>query len=309
MRHRIVITEPLHPDALAWLRERCEVVEVKFEDAAALAEALQTADGLVVRTYTQVNEELVTQAPRLKVVGRAGVGLDNVDVEACRGRGVQVVSTPEANTTAVVEYVFAQVFAVVRPLTPLTGALPASQWRALRDSSITPRELSEMTLGILGLGRIGKAVARVGETLFGRVIYHDLVEIPERERLGAAPVSREELLRESDVLTIHVDGRASNRNLIDSTVCALLRPDVIFINASRGFVVDAATLALFLKANPKATAMLDVHEPEPIRADYPLLGLPNAKLFPHIGAATARAKANMSWVVKDVWAALEGSEP
>lgn len=304
MRPRIVITEPLQPEAVAWLRERCDVIEIPFEDEASLSEALQDADGLIVRTYTRVNEQLLNETTRLRVVGRAGVGLDNIDLEACAAWGVQVVHTPEANTTAVVEFVFAQLFSVLRPLRPLECALEAEAWRALRDASITPREMSDMTLGIVGFGRIGKAVAHVGEALFGRVIYHDLIEIPEAERGAATPVSYDELCASSAALTVHVDGRLSNRGLLSADAFAKMKPDVVFINASRGFVADAPALAAFLKANPNATAMLDVHEPEPFASDYPLLGLPNAQLFPHIGAATARAKANMSWVVKDVWAAL-----
>lgn len=307
-RPRVVVTEPLHAEALAWLRERCDVVEVQFEDGPALREAIADADGLVVRTYTRVDETLLGLAPNLKVVGRAGVGVDNIDVEACRRRGVRVVNTPEANTTAVVEYIWSQIFEVVRPIQPLTHALPPAQWRTLRDQSLAERELSEMTLGIWGLGRIGKAVARVAERLMGRVLYHDLLEIPPAERCGAAPVTREELTTTSDILTIHVDGRAENRNLIDDRICSSLRRDVVLVNVSRGYVVEPAALARFLRANPAARAIIDVHEPEPIRSDSPLLGLPNAKLTAHVAAATKRAKVNMSWVVRDVCAALAKSQ-
>ena len=169
---------------------------------------------------------------------------------------------------------------------------------------------SELTLGILGFGRIGSAVARVGAALDMRVLYNDLIEVPAPKRSGAEPVSFERLLAESDVLTVHVDYRPENRHLLNAAAFARLKPGVLFLNTSRGFVVDPAALAAFLKANPKAQAMLDVHDPsEPIRADYPLLGLPNARLTPHLASGTEKAKRNMSWVVRDVWRVLSGEAP
>lgn len=311
MGHPVVlITEPLDAEALAWLGERCDITHCQSADPASLNVALAQADALIVRTYTRVDGAMLDRAPKLRVVGRAGVGVDNIDLEACKARGIAVVNTPQANTSAVVEYVFAMIFSVLRPVARVESAIPEDEWRRWRDELITQRELSELTLGILGLGRIGKAVARVGVALADRVIYHDLVEIPEEVRAGAEPVSRERLLGESDILTIHVDGRASNRHLIDAPALASVKQDVLVINASRGFVVDAVALSAFLREHPRASAILDVHDPEPIGADSPLLGLPNAILTPHIGAATRRAKRNMSWVVKGVWEALRngGSE-
>ncbi|RMH25933.1 MAG: 3-phosphoglycerate dehydrogenase, partial [Planctomycetota bacterium] len=297
----VAITEPLDEDAAAWLADRCEVVLAPCGDDGALGAALERADALIVRTYTRVDAALLARAPRLRVVGRAGVGLDNIDLRACRTRGVEVVHTPGANTAAVVEFVWSAVFASVRPIDPLERALPADAWRARRDTGLAPRELAGLTLGVLGLGRIGSAVARVGGTLMGRVIYHDLREIPATQRAGAEAVSRDGLLAESDILTVHVDGRASNRGLIGAGACARLRPEVIFINTSRGFVVDRPALAAFLRANPEARALLDVHDPEPIPPGDPLWGLPNARLTAHVAAATVPAKRAMSRVVERVW--------
>jgi phosphoglycerate dehydrogenase-like enzyme len=307
-RPAVLITEPLDADALAWLNERCDLTHVEDADPSSLNAALTEADAIIVRTYTRVDAAMLSKAPRLSVVGRAGVGVDNVDLDACKARGITVINTPQANTSAVVEYVFAMIFNVLRPAVRVERAIAEDEWRQWRDELITPRELSESTLGILGLGRIGQAVSKVGAELAGRVIYHDLVEIPRELRSGAEPVNRERMLAESDILTIHVDGRAANRNLIGAGALASVKHDVIFINASRGFVVDSPALSAFLCEHPRATAILDVHDPEPVGANSPLLGLPNAILTPHVGAATRRAKRNMSWVVKDVWAALEKSD-
>ncbi|MGE3109905.1 MAG: NAD(P)-dependent oxidoreductase [Phycisphaerales bacterium] len=302
----VIQTEHLDPDAAAWLARRCQLVVCPSEDEPRFGHLLATADALLIRTYTQVNAALLARAPRLRAVARAGVGLDNVDQDACRARGIAVLSTPDANTRAVVEYVTSLMLDALRPRTRLQRALPTGEWKKLRESLIAPRQLSDLTFGILGLGRIGSQVARVAASLNMRVIFNDLVEIPTPRRCGAAPVPLDALLADADVLTIHVDGRAANRHFVGADFLASLKPDVLLINTSRGFVIDPPALAGFLRAHPAATAALDVHEPEPFDAAYPLLGIPNAVLTPHIAAATTTAHRNMSWVVKDLWHALSG---
>jgi D-3-phosphoglycerate dehydrogenase len=308
-RPLVIQTEHLDAEAASWLAERTDLREVPFSDVGALEAALPRASGLVVRTYTKVDAAMLGKAPLLRVVARAGVGLDNVDVAACRARGVEVVYTPDANSTAVVELVFAVTLDAIRPRLFLDAPLDHTRWAIVRKDLIARRQLEEMTLGVLGLGRVGTRVARVGSAFGMRVLYHDLRDIAEHERAGAKSVAFERLLAESDVLTVHVDGRSDNRMLLGSNQFVKLKPDAIFINASRGMVVDHAALAKFLTAHPAASAILDVHEPEPIASDNPLLGLKNAHLMPHIGAATAKAHANMSWVVRDVWRVLSDDRP
>jgi phosphoglycerate dehydrogenase-like enzyme len=302
------LTEQLDRNAESWLRERCDVERCPVEDGARLRERSKDAQGLIVRTYTRVDAALLDAAPRLTVVGRAGVGLDNIDVAECRRRGIEVVHTPDANGDAVAEYVFATLLAEARPMQYLDAAIGAEAWHALRKRVVMPRQLREMTLGILGLGKIGQRVARIARGFEMPAIYHDLVEIPDARRHGAVPVSRDELLARADVLTIHVDHRASNRHLINTTALALMKPEMILINTSRGMVVDHVALAGFLRRNADARAMLDVHEPEPIDPANPLLGMANAKLAPHLAAATRLAHSNMSWVVRDVWRVLCGEK-
>lgn len=304
----VVQTEPIDAHAAAWLADRCEVVQCSSDDATRFGELLARADGLLIRTYTNVDAAMLAGAPKLKVVARAGVGLDNVDVAACAARGVTVVSTPGANTRAVVELVTAFMLDALRPRKCLERAIGKPEWGALRKGQIARRQLCDLTLGIVGFGRVGSAVARVGAAMDMRVMYNDLLEIPAERRFGATPASFAEVCSHADVLTIHVDGRAENRHLIGD-VLDTCKVDVVFINTSRGFVVDAAKLAAFLRQWPPACACIDVHEPEPIGADYPLLGLPNCRLTAHIGAATATAHANMSWVVRDLWRVLSGEKP
>ncbi len=300
----VLIAEQIEPEPLAWLSERCDVVRAD-QGSPTFQETLAKCEALVVRTYTQVDESLLAQAPALRVVARAGVGLDNVDLEACAKRGVRVVHTPDANTQSVVEYVMCVVLDYARPRPAASAGLSLEAWKADRERAQVSHDLADLTLGIWGLGRIGSRVARAATALGLRVIYHDLREVEEPDRWGASPVSREELLEASDILTIHVDGRAENRGMLAAGELAHAKPGVLIVNTSRGFVIDPASLAAFLRSHGTARAVLDVHDPEPIPEDSPLVGLVNAVLTPHIAAGTRSAKLAMSWVVKDVVEALK----
>jgi phosphoglycerate dehydrogenase-like enzyme len=314
----VIQTEELSEEAGAWLAARVDL-QVCAVDEARFGERLSEAAGLVVRTYTRVDAGLLGRAPNLKVVGRAGVAVDNIEVAACRARGVEVVHTPDANTRAVVELVTAFLLDAIRPRLFMDKALGKADWKRVRGELVGERQACQMTLGVLGFGRIGSKIARVGQALGMRVVYCDVLEIPEDQRgyeadgAGehgrAQPVSFEKLFELSDVVTVHVDNRPENRRIVDLDALKKLPPGAILINTSRGFVVDALSVAAWLRDDPSAQAILDVHDPEPIEDGAPLLGLPNAHLSPHIGAATRLAHANMSWVVRDVWRVLEGQSP
>ena len=304
----VIQTEHLSPEAADWLAQRCTLVVCSYTDPK-FAEVVAEAAGIVVRTYTKVDERLLEAAPKLKVVGRAGAGVDNIDVSACRTRGVEVVYTPDANTQAVVEYVITLLSNALRPRVTLTAPVDSSEWKYLRAQTVGRRQMSELTLGLLGLGRVGKRLAEVAGAIGFDVIYNDLVEIPPPQRFGARLVSVEQLFADSDVLTLHIDGRERNRRFVNEGLIRRMKPNVVFINTSRGFVVDSSALADFLRGHVQALAMLDVHDPEPFGSDYPLLGLSNARLYPHLASRTEAAMLNMSWVVKDVVAVLEGEKP
>lgn len=305
-RPLVVVCEPIAPEARAWLGEQCEVIDAGPEPGD---EALARASGLVVRTYTPVDEALLARAPGLRVVGRAGVGIDHIDLHACTARGVRVVHTPEANAGAVAELVFASALDVIRPRPRVRDAMSVMAWGELREQCVAPACLEGSTLGVLGLGRVGRRVARIGRAFGMRVLYCDLREIEASGREGAEPVECDDLMAQSDVLSVHVDGRASNRGLINTSAFGAMRPGVVFVNMSRGFVVDESACAVFLRANSGAHAILDVHAQEPIPGDSPILGLENATLLPHLGSATRRAKLAMSWVVRDVVRVLRGKAP
>ncbi|TVQ75363.1 MAG: 3-phosphoglycerate dehydrogenase [Phycisphaeraceae bacterium] len=303
----VLCTEDYDAQCIAWLGERCEVLRCAPTDGSLFDDLAQRAEGLLVRTYTRVDADLLARMPRLRVVGRAGVALENIDALACRERGVAVVHTPNSNTRAVVEFFTAVLMDALRPRVFLDDALEPEDWHAARRELVGEWEANELTLGILGFGRIGSAVARVGEALDMPILYHDLREIAPERWGSAKPVSFERVLAESDVLSVHVDYRASNAGLLGAPEFERMKPGALLINTSRGFVIDAAALATHLRAHPDCRAILDVHDPlEPIPGDYPLLGLPNASLTPHLASGTVKAKRDMSWVVCDLWGVLQG---
>tara|TARA_R110002096_G_scaffold344921_9_gene538286 strand:+ start:56739 stop:57770 length:1032 start_codon:yes stop_codon:yes gene_type:complete len=304
----ILITEPIAQEPKTWLSGHGTVVEMG-PNHPEFASTLANAEGLVVRTYTIVDQALLDQAPMLKVIARAGVGLDNIDLNACTARGIRVVNAPHANAMAVVEYMISMLLNTLRPIQSITDPQDLNNWHQLREDAITPRSVVGASLGIIGLGYIGSRVARAASGLGMQVHHNDLRRIPEGQSQGSTHQALETLLSQSETISIHVDGRAENNDFINDDAFALMRSDVVLINASRGFVVDPLAAARFAESNPDATLILDVHHPEPIQSDSPLLVLPNVILTPHIAAATKQAKTEMSWVVRDVVAVLTSQDP
>lgn len=315
---RVLITERLDADCAAWLAERAEVVWVSHEDPEAMERELPGAEGMVVRTYTRVDAALLSRAPKLKVIGRAGVGLDNFDLSACRAAGVQVVYTPDANTQAVVEYVTGLMIDHVRPKTPIPTPAPdasdaqvAATFHELRNTEVGT-QLDEMTLGILGFGRIGKRLGAVAHTVGMNLRVCDVLPEAELRKAVDYPFTfctHEELYAGSDVLSVHVDGRPGNRGMIDAEALGAMREHVLLINAARGVLVDHVALAQWAQDRPNSTAVLDVHDPEPPPRDFALHGRDNVMLLPHLASRTHTALKNMSWVVRDVVGVLDGDTP
>jgi phosphoglycerate dehydrogenase-like enzyme len=305
----VLVTEGSDAKPLQWLKERARVVEIATSDPQFTSN-LAAADGLLVRTYTRVNADLLDRAPRLKVVGRGGVGLENIDVAECRRRGIEVVYTPDANTLAVGDFVFGFILQLLRPWELFRDAVyPHAEFKRIRNT-VRGRQLNELTIGILGMGRVGRRVGHIAANGFGmRVIYNDLIDVRADLKFPAEAVDKPALYRDADILSIHVDMRPGNQHLVGRDQIAMLKSSAVVINTSRGEVLDVHALAEALRGQRIYGAAIDVFDPEPPGPDFPLLGLPNVLLTPHIAARTTTAMENMSWVVRDVIEVLEGRKP
>ena len=306
MKPLVIQTENLPQVCSDWLAERCDL-HICPADSLRFKELLPHAEGIVIRTYTTIDAEMLQQATKLTVVGRAGVGVDNIDLEACNEKGVTVVHTPDANSASVVEFVLSTVLATIRNIVPVTSGHTQEEWNSLRTSSMTEREFTETTIGIIGFGRIGSKLGSMATKMGFRVLFHDIRTIAEKH--GCSQTTLGAVLSESDVVSIHVDGRIENKHLCNHAMFENMKHTVVFVNASRGFIVDTHALAEFLMHNTSAKAILDVHDPEPIPRQNPLLHLPNATLYPHVACKTNTATENMGWVVKDIYAVLQGEQP
>jgi D-3-phosphoglycerate dehydrogenase len=305
----ILVTEGSDPTPLAWLKERAVVIEAA-PDSPEFNAALPEVEGMVVRTYTKVNAALLSRAPKLKVVGRGGVGIENIDVKACRARGVEVVNTPDANTLAVGDFVIGYALQLLRPWAFFKDrAYEPKEFKRIRDTQ-RGVQLNELTIGILGMGRVGRRVGKIAANGFGmRVIYNDLLDVKAHLVFEAAAVDKETLFREADIVSLHVDMKAGNENLVGTELLSLMKQTAILINTSRGEALDDVALAEALREKRIAGAAIDVFDPEPPKSDYPLLGLENVLLTPHMAARTHTAIENMSWVVRDVVEVLHGRAP
>jgi (S)-sulfolactate dehydrogenase len=277
------------------------------ERRAALVSAVSEVDALIVRNRTRVDAELVAAAGKLRVVGRLGVGLDNIDLAACASRAIEVIPATGANALAVAEYVIATAFALSRGAYFSTAEMAAGGWP--RAALGAGRELHGRTLGIVGFGSIGRATARLGRAIGMTPIGFDAhiarsASMWDDERTTPRPL--DELLGEADIVSLHVPLSPATRGLIGAQALALMKREAILINTARGGVVDEAALAAALKAGRLAGAALDVFETEPLPAGSSLAGCPNLILTPHIAGVTRESNVRVSTLVADkVAAALD----
>jgi D-3-phosphoglycerate dehydrogenase len=294
-----LVTDGLDEPGLALLREAAQVFESKT------LEALPESDALIVRGRTKVTAEVIRSAgSRLKVVGRAGVGVDNIDLDAARARGLTVVNAPEAATVAVAELTLGLMLALARQIPLADAGMRRAEWR---KSELHGSELSGKTLGIIGVGRIGAAVATRAAALGMRVLGHDpLLSDGELQRRGTEPLSFDALLRESDYICLHLPLNDETRGLIGRETLQRFKPGARLISAARGGIIDEAALLEALESGHLAGAALDVYAEEP-PGDLPLRRHPNVVLTPHIGAQTREAQSKAAKdIASEVLAALRG---
>ncbi|MFV1986393.1 MAG: phosphoglycerate dehydrogenase [Gemmatimonadota bacterium] len=291
---RLIIADPLRPEGIEVLRAAAglTVEDHTEDDRASLASALAGASGLIVRSRTVVDAELIEGSDSLEVIGRAGVGVDNIDIEAATRRGIAVLNAPAANTYSTAELAFALILAAARNIPEADASVRAGEWKrkALKGS-----QLFGKTIGVVGAGRIGAEMVRRARAFGMRVLAFDPYVTAERaNELGLALVSLEKLLESSDIVTVHVPLTEENRGLIGEAQIARMPDGAMLINAARGGLIDESALAEALVSGKLGAAGLDVYEREPLPEDSPLRSAPNLVFTPHIGASTAEAQVEVS---------------
>jgi len=290
----VLISDQLSPTAVDIFRERG--VEVRYEpnlgkDKDALAEAVRDVDGLAIRSATKVTEKLLAAASRLKVIGRAGIGVDNIDVPAASRAGVIVMNTPFGNSITTAEHAVAMMFAVSRQIAAADASTQAGKWEKNRFMG---RELTGKTLGVVGCGNIGSIVASRGIGLRLRVIAFDPFLSHERaQEIGVEKVELDELLHRADIVTLHTPLTERTRNIISREAIAAMKEGAILINCARGGLVDEAALREALDSGKLGGAGIDVFAEEPA-TDNVLFGAPNLVCTPHLGASTTEAQENVA---------------
>jgi len=307
---KIVIAEFMDEAAVASLAARFDVRYDKdlVDRPAELAAALADATAVIVRNRTQVNAALLAAAPRLKVVGRLGVGLDNVDQPGCAARGIVVIPATGANALAVAEYVIGTAMLLLRGVYAATADVAAGRWprTALSDGC----ELAGKTLGLVGFGGIGRLTARLARALGMATIAFDAhIAAAAAAWADESTACRtfDALLADADVVSLHVPLTPATRNLVDAARIAAMRRGAILINTARGGVVDEAAVAAALRAGHLGGAALDVFDREPLPAGSPLAGCPNLILTPHVAGVTRESNVRVSALIADrVATALAG---
>ncbi|WP_026481887.1 phosphoglycerate dehydrogenase [Agromyces subbeticus] len=300
----VLIAEELSPATVEALGPDFDVRSVDGTDRPALLAALADADAILVRSATKVDAEAIAAAPRLKVVARAGVGLDNVDIKAATAAGVMVVNAPTSNIISAAELTVGHILSLARHIPAAHAALAQGEWKR---SAYTGVELYEKNVGIIGLGRIGALIAARLQAFGTNVIAYDpYITAARAQQLGVQTVSLDELLEQSDFITIHMPKTPETTGMIGAEQFARMKPTAFIVNVARGGLIDEDALHDALVGKTIAGAAVDVFVSEPPR-DSPLLGLPNIVVTPHLGASTdeAQEKAGVS-VAKSVRLALAG---
>lgn len=311
----IVVCELLWGEGLEILRREAPHLRLRYDPGLhrspeSLGHAVADACALIVRNQTQVDRRLLDAAPRLQVIGRLGAGLDNVDLTTCADRRIPVVYAPFANAISVAEMTVGLVLALLKKIPEADRHVRRGGWDR---SALAGRELWGKTVGILGFGRVGRLVA-ARMRAFGAYLqsFHPRLDglDPAARDLGIRMVDMESLLREADVLTVHLPLKPETRGLLGEREFALMKPSAVIVNTSRGGVIDERALAEALRAGTLAGAALDVREVEPPAQPDPFAGLPNAIITPHVAGLTEEAQAATAvMVVRDVLGVLAGRAP
>lgn len=303
---KILITDEVAEEAMNLLREKHEVVfkELRGEE---LAREIGEYDALMVRSATKVTRDIIERAEKLKVIGRAGIGVDNIDVEAASERGIYVVNSPTGSTRSVAELTFALMFALARHIHRADATMRQGIWAKKKLKGI---ELMGKTLGLIGSGNIAREVAKMANCLGMKVlVYSPHCTKEKAERMGAELKSLEDVFKEADFVSLHIPKTEETYHMINERLLSLMKPTAYLINVARGGVVDEEALYRALKEGKIAGAALDVYENEPPEKS-PLFELENVVFTPHIGAATKEGQIRAGVIcAEQILKVLDGKEP
>lgn len=289
---QVLITDRFSLDALAFLRTKNELEIKTSRSPDPLAEEMASANALIIRSRTKITEDLLSQAPHLELIITATSGFDHIDLDATRSKEIPVLYTPDANAASAAELTWALVLACARKIPAAHQAIKAGNWNR---NLLMGTELSQKTYGIIGLGRIGKRVARIAKAFNMKVIAFDPYINPiDFEKEGVECVGFEEVLKLSDVLSLHVPSTNETYKMINSSCLEFINRGIIFVNTSRGSVVDEEALAHALESGWISQCGLDVFEKEPLPRNSHLLQQPQVVFSPHLGATTNEAFAAAS---------------
>ena len=308
-RFKVLLYEPIHAEGTKLLREKCDVVYADSWEEDNLIRQARDVDGIIIRFNGSATRVLMKSASRLKVIGRHGVGLENVDLMAAKEHGIEVVYTPTANTESVAEHFVALALVLAKKVRPADTALRAGHWNIRYE--LVGSDLSGKTLGILGFGRIGKHTARICRKGFGMsVLYYDVVGFPEMEKeLDAKRMDLKRIFTEADYVSINLPLLPQTRGLVNADLLKLMKPTACILNMARGSLWNEADVARALREHWIAGAGSDVFEVEPAPPDNPLLQMDNFVGTPHTAALTEESMIRMSMVSRDILAVLEGRRP
>ncbi len=307
---KFLLYEDMHEMGKSLLRRKGEVLFARSFEENSLIDEVREVDGIIVRANGKVTRKLMEAAPKLKVIGRHGVGMENIDLEAATEKGIWVVNTPDANDISVAEHFFGLALMLSKMLRKGERAFrEEGRWEARYQ--YIGNELHGKTLGILGFGRIGKAIGRIGYKGFDmKVLYYDALRFGEVEKeIGAIKLSLEEVMSQSDYISINLPMLPATKGLLKEREFGLMKPSAYIINLARGPIWEEKSLYRVLKEGRIAGAASDVYEVEPATKDHPLLSLDNFIGTPHMAAHTEEALKRMSLVAEDVLRVLEGKSP
>jgi lactate dehydrogenase-like 2-hydroxyacid dehydrogenase len=314
MKPPALVTKRIFPEAIAYLKEHAEIDYAESDDgmsAEELARRIKGKQAVVSQLTDKFTPEVLARLDSIRVIANVAVGFDNIDVPAATRQGILVTNTPDVLTDTTADFAFALLLAAARRVVEGHHYVHSGEWTKWRVDLLVGQDVHHRTLGIFGMGRIGQAVARRAAGFSMRILYHDTRRAPEglEKELGLQPVSAEDLLRESDFVSLHVPLMAETRHLIGAAQLRMMKPTAILVNTSRGPVVDEPALAEALAQHLIAAAGIDVYEHEP-QVDPGLLKLENVVLAPHIASASVDTRIKMSMMAaENAVAALEGRRP